>query len=333
MFDFQRHGHCAVFTGEDDVEECRERLFRIANQFGLSAAQRDELRRYVHVCPLAGVDATLVASDRAGNATKTDTYHRMLQFLKQTAEDGNFEYVFVAVDPLARFAGDSESNNHVATILVGMLEEVIQVTPGQPALGCTHHASQSSVREGQARSRGVTGLRNGVRAEFCMTLFVTDDGFEGLIFDHTKHNSTPRADPFWLVRCANKPLGNSQWLTIAGVLREATTDEAEQLDAVRGERSHATRAQRKQSKVIQNSSDFQVQCDLVLDLIPFEPDTTNEAELLRQYHQAGHTGNHHKLAEFIDTLNAGRKIKNTGTGQPRQPKLWTRPQPNGADKF
>ncbi len=206
LFRFERHGHVFVFTAEDDEIECHNRLVKIANSLHLSDTQRDKIKQYVHVCPLEGIDCTLLETDRFGNCTETQTYSDMLAFLKQTAKDGGFEWVFGVIDPFARFAGEAETSNAIATRLNGMLQQIIKDLPGNPGLGISHHASQSSVNSGDAKSRGVTGNRNAVRAEFTITLFVTDDGLEGLLLANGKNNCSKRADPLWLVRCLNEPL-------------------------------------------------------------------------------------------------------------------------------
>jgi hypothetical protein len=67
VFRIESAGHVALFMGEDDLLGCQHRLFKIANALGLDRTQRQLISERVHVCPLAGIESSLLATDPAGN--------------------------------------------------------------------------------------------------------------------------------------------------------------------------------------------------------------------------------------------------------------------------
>ncbi len=178
-FAVRRKGHVVLMAAEDDKLELQWRLRRIGNALGLTDAERSKLKEYLHVLPLAGLNATFLEQDlRTHEVACTEFAKELGEFLIDAPWG---DYALVIIDPLARIAGECETSNSLATELVSMIERLVLSLPGEPATLLCHHASMSSVRSGKPEARGVTGLRNGWRSEFTLTPVLTEDGEEGLL--------------------------------------------------------------------------------------------------------------------------------------------------------
>ncbi len=231
-------GHVALIVGEDDIDECRHRLWRVLNALELSDKDRGIVGDHVLFVPFVGHDASLLTLDRGGAPVRTDVFKWMVDNLNEQATKGGFDWRLVCLDPLARFANAPvESDNGLATHFIRTAESLSLALPGQPAVGIAHHSSKTAKRTGTVDARGVTGLHDGVRAVLTMRSVRTDDGTNGVLVEHAKSNCARAADPIWLVRRENEPLPSGGYVETAGALRLATSVEQAALErAARVER-------------------------------------------------------------------------------------------------
>jgi hypothetical protein len=213
--------------GEDDALEAESRLFKACNEQGLSAEERDLVCERVKVFPLHGREISLVQTDRAGNCERTQFAGDLFGLLKKEADDGNFSWALIVMDPLARFGGiDTETNNAAATKFVATTE-AFTALPGNPSILVSHHASMNSVRSGMPESRGVTGIRNAFRWGLTMVAVQADD-LPGVILRGNKSNLSPSWEDVALVRNPWRGVDPTEQ-DRSGTLRLANREEAARL--------------------------------------------------------------------------------------------------------
>lgn len=201
-----RSGRVLLALAEEDEAECRRLLYRVAQSYRLTDAERDRVARQIVVMPLAGQPVALVR--REGDAVVASPVLRALR-ARLDAEAGEQGWSLVGLDPLARWAGlDAESSNEVATRMVQALETLTEAH-GRPTVLVAHHSSKLARRTGTVDARGVTALTDAAR--WHATLRVDR---EGVYFRQEKSNySRPMPDELRLVR--------DRW----HVLRVPTADE------------------------------------------------------------------------------------------------------------
>lgn len=247
VFQPAQQGYVALLVGEDDAEECRHRLWRIMNALHLDREQRACVGNRLKFFCLTGVETALLELDRSGNANRTAMFESVVMALAKDATEGGFEWQFIGFDPLVRFAGgNAESDNTLATTFMMALEAISDKTPGRPAICVAHHESKTGRDSARVDARGVTGLRNGVRAVLGMKPVETEEGLRGVRVINDKNNCSRRADDVWLVRMENEKMGDGSWLQTAGALRLASDDEAEELAQGAGAKTGDPEARRKE---------------------------------------------------------------------------------------
>ncbi len=326
VFGIEHPGHVAVLTGEDSFAEVKRRIWKICNQLGLSPEQRNRVSEFVHVLPLLGLSASLVEQDSlTREIRKTEFYNQLSQYLVTEAPaDG---WALVIIDPLSRLAGEAETANHLATQFVAAIEGLVTDLPGKPSMLLCHHANMSSVRQGKAKSRGVSGLHDGWRGEFTLRALKTESGLDGVLFSCSKNNHGYRFNPVWLVREVDQLDANGRVISEqVGVLRKATEPEADELKAELGTGKAATPKERKDARQSANKTEFEQDCDLVASLIPKHPQSITGKDLLSQLRAAGKRWDHHKLelrTSYLTSERGGCRIMDLSDGSRGTPRKWT----------
>jgi hypothetical protein len=222
-FEARDPGSVALFLAEESEDECRRRLYRVAQALELDESAKRDVEKRVLIAPLAGVSARLAA--QGGNATEeAQQFH---DELRQRADN----WRLVIFDSLSRFGGaDTEINNAAAADFIKILERYTAL-PGNPSVMCVHHTSQSS-RDGArtigpTSARGVTALVDNVR--WAIAMAANDTGLVDLRIVKSNYGPTaPQIPELTLVRNEH------------GVLRPATVDDmAEASSKGRGDRVKA----------------------------------------------------------------------------------------------
>jgi hypothetical protein len=312
----EESGRVALLMGEDDLDECHDRLWRICNAMGLSADERAEVGGRVLLFPLAGSEVSLLELDEAKSPRRTAVFEQIVQRLKSEAADGSFGWTFIGLDPLARFAGgNAEGDNAVATALVQALEEIAQTVPGRPAVGMTHHSSKSAVRAGGADVRGVTGLRNAFRAALTMTN-VRVGNVRGVRLENEKNNHAPEADLVWLVR--------EDGLDTGGVLRPATDEERKVLIAAAAGRESTPPGERAAAKQATVSAQFAADCATLLKIVPLKPATSSRHDIEGALRGMGEKWGDQRLGAALSSLRKDGRIEDLSSGRRSSPRRWAR---------
>lgn len=324
----EQAGHVALLMGEDDREECFDRLHRICNAIGASRDEREQVASRILLFPLAGHEVAFLELDQAKNPRRTAVLESIVKRLTDEAEEGGFGWSFVGIDPLARFAsGNAESDNGIATAFVQSIESIAIGVPGEPAVGVTHHSSKVSIRTGSADVRGVTGLRNAFRAAFTMTKAITPDGVRGVLLENTKNNLAPEADPVWLVRMTNEQLPSGQWLETGGVLRRATDEEASALTAACGMKDNASPEQRAQARQTRKRSVFETDCGHVLEILPDAPKHMSMAALCSALEARGVSSDDKRtkgMLEYLAGEDGGERVVDLSNGSRGRARQWAK---------
>lgn len=228
-------GHVLLALAEEDEAEVRRRLWRACNAAGLSADERQAVAERIDVAPLAGVDVALTCGGEGGALELTDA----AKALRKRLESRGVDWALVVLDPLARWAaGGTEKDNELATRFVQLMESLATVQGDPFVLGC-HHSSKVSIKDGASDSRGVSGLRDGLRWMAVLDA-IERDGLRAIRLRNHKSNLSPLFPDMLLLR-SDEP-------GTEGTLRPAseteaedfrTPDRAEALDTTRRERTIA----------------------------------------------------------------------------------------------
>jgi hypothetical protein len=282
----EQAGRVAILAAEDDQDEIHHRLYRISNAMGIGEDQK--VRDNIGVFPLSGEQVNLLETDAARNQQRTEILGVLIDQLTEMAKDGGFEWSLIAIDPLARFGSSNvEIDQGAATAFTAALEFMSDNLPGTPTIGVNHHSSAASVQSGRSNMRGVTGLRDAFRLVMSLDAFSTASGLRGVLVRNTKNNLAPEAPPLWLVRLDNEPMGDGSYLETSGVLRRATEDEIEELEAVAGSTVGASREQREQAKTTAKQAKFEADCQAVLSCLPETPASVSSDELIARLSAIG----------------------------------------------
>jgi hypothetical protein len=230
-----RRGRVFLGLAEEDAEEIHRRLYSIAEEYGLTDAERRRVSEQVVIEPLAGKPVALVGYAPDGRSIVATPELLGLR-MKLEAEGGPNGWSLVALDPLARWAGaDVEADSAVATRFVQALE-VLTSVPGQPTVLVPHHSSKASRRAGSVDSRGVTAITDGSR----WTATLRADG-PSVYFVQAKSNySRPMFEELRLLRGTH------------GLLHVATEEEIHALEAAkdnRDEERSRSRAERLETRI------------------------------------------------------------------------------------
>jgi len=214
-------GCVALCCGESDRKLMHRQIWRAMNAAGIERADREYAMSQIRFFALAGKEVNMLRGTIGNNLERTDFLDRFTTKLRKHAEDGNFTWAAIILDPFSRFAGpDSEKDNAAATQFVQALETLCAL-PGTPAVICATHSSKQSITNGRNDTRGVTAIRDAMRSVMVMTRHKTET-VVGVHLSCDKSNEAPHFQDRWLVQEQGKLLG--------GTLRLATEPEAAMLE-------------------------------------------------------------------------------------------------------
>lgn len=148
-----------LLLGEEDADEIHRRIHYAGKSMGLTSAELRTAQERIKALPLMGKVRPLLRLDTGGRVEPTEHLKALRELLKRPGDP----WGLVVLDPQARFAGvEVESNNAVATVFVQSCE-MLTTAPGKPTVLVLAHSSKHARRQGDADSRGVTGLTDGFR--------------------------------------------------------------------------------------------------------------------------------------------------------------------------
>lgn len=157
-FQVQHRGRVVMALAEEDLDEVRRRIYRVAQALELTSDERRLVAQHVIPLGLAGHSVSLV--DTEGSRIVPSAFHA--QVLERVSET---PHELVILDPLSRFAPQVEGDNAAATAAITAIEQLVKASNGTVIVA--HHTSKWSRREGSkagsASARGVTALTDGVR--------------------------------------------------------------------------------------------------------------------------------------------------------------------------
>ena len=314
-------GRVAILAAEDDVDEIWHRLARIVTALDLDV---EALREKIGVFPLSGEQVNLLRQDQQHNQQRTETFNTLVRQLTDVAKAGGFEWSLVVMDPLARFGADNvEIDQGAATALVAALGHLASTVPGKPAVQLNHHSSSASVQSGKSNVRGVTGLRNAFRLVLTLDAFDTDT-LRGVLLRNDKNNLAPKADPLWLVRMENTPLGDGRYLETAGVLRLANDREIKALELASGVNPEVRREAKEEAKIETKAKKFANEKDAILDCLPLAPDFISLALLRARMGERGQPSYAAALAPHLTSLTEAGLMTDLSDGKKSSARRYAR---------
>lgn len=161
-YDVTRKGRVLLALAEEDMDECRRRLYMGAQVFGRAGDEgvdylHAEVRRHVVPLALMGRDVAFLGPDGP-----TPWHGELVAKLSEQP------WRAVILDPLSRWGGpEIETDAHAATRVVQLLEQLTKL-PGTPAVIVAHHTNKGALRDdpgsrSQAVVRGHSALVDGAR--------------------------------------------------------------------------------------------------------------------------------------------------------------------------
>lgn len=174
-----------LFLGEDPQRVTWQRVWNVAQLFSFSVEQRDALINNIHIYPYK---ASSLCSGQDGSILPTPLYTWMLNKTRE------FRPALLVLDPKARWSSVDENSNDAATVLVGLLEDLIR--PHNGSVLVTHHVSKSRQNSLDVSSaRGASAFPDATRLFLSMARpkeggDVTDQ--HRVLLHTTKSNYAPR---------------------------------------------------------------------------------------------------------------------------------------------
>lgn len=161
-YDVPKKGRVLLALAEEDLDECRRRLYMGAQALGRPGDEGvdyllGEVRRHVVPLALMGRDVAFLGPDGP------TAWHGELE-----ARLSEQPWRAIILDPLSRWGGpEIETDAHAATRVVQLLEQLTKL-PGNPAVVVAHHTNKGALRDdpgarSQAVVRGHSALVDGVR--------------------------------------------------------------------------------------------------------------------------------------------------------------------------
>ena len=222
-------GRVLLVLGEEDEDEVVRRLHHAVRAAGLDGEAMAQVVRNVVALALCGQPVALTTTaDENGSLPETLFAVALRSLVQQAAANGE-PFTLVVLDPLSRFAGaDVEKDNSAATRFVQTVETLTAPECGSPSVLVAHHLRKSSKDDDQDSAdpiRGASALKDAVRWAALLQPEKRVEGAPELLrlrVVKTNHAAYPAA----LV--LSRPDDGH------GVLRVATPEEVEQLEATRG---------------------------------------------------------------------------------------------------
>jgi len=163
-------GPVCLILGEDPSNIIHERLFDICNAYNLNPDELQDVKRDLHILPLADVTAASAehmstgfleaATDRRGQSSGVTTtpFYRWLQ-----RRLGRSEWRLIVVDPMSQFLGAGMDSNRDtdATRFVVAVRAMTRL-PGKPPVLVSHHMNKGQADNASAQ-RGSSAFTDGFR--------------------------------------------------------------------------------------------------------------------------------------------------------------------------
>ena len=208
-WEIERTGSAVLILGEDTPDGFHRTFAAILEHGGFSHQERALLADRLHVFPLAGQDAKLLALQPGGLLVETSHFTGLLERCKRIGD-----LVFIGLDPaLGLTEGDENSQTHQRRL--GSLCDRLAIESGAAVVLVAHAAKalQSAEEVGSHSSRGGGAITDAVRAEFTLRTMTAPEARAAGITDleerkahvqlvATKGNELPPAAfiPTWLKR-------------------------------------------------------------------------------------------------------------------------------------
>lgn len=208
-WEIERTGSAVLILGEDTPDGFHRTFAAILEHGGFSHQERALLADRLHVFPLAGQDAKLLALQPGGLLVETSHFTGLLERCKRIGD-----LVFIGLDPaLGLTEGDENSQTHQRRL--GSLCDRLAIESGAAVVLVAHAAKalQSAEEVGSHSSRGGGAITDAVRAEFTLRTMTAQEARAAGITDleerkahvqlvATKGNELPPAAfvPTWLKR-------------------------------------------------------------------------------------------------------------------------------------
>jgi hypothetical protein len=191
----------ALLALEDDQQEVKRRMQRIARAFGLGYDAADPLAVARNVRLFCLPTFTVCSQDKGtGMLAVSDDLQRL------TAELAEFKPRLVIADPLAGLLGGvvEEGSNEAAQAIIGLLRNALP--PGAALLVCAH--TSKAERLISTTARGASAWMDAARQVLALRPPTTeearplgDDALRTVVLQMTKSNYSALAAPMYLQRC------------------------------------------------------------------------------------------------------------------------------------
>ena len=116
---------------------------------GLSPDQKLQVMSNVLIVSLRGQDIRIIAEEK-GSAKRTDFIDRLAETLEPYGDTR-----CIIIDPMIRFHGAGENDNHTATQFINEINRMCEMLPGNPAALLVHHSSKAE----KGGARGASAFR------------------------------------------------------------------------------------------------------------------------------------------------------------------------------
>ncbi len=153
-----RKGKCIIIAGEDGIDDYHRRLYGMMRDKRLTPDQRLEVMSNVLIVSLRGQDIRIIAEEK-GSAKRTDFVDRLVETLESYGDTR-----CVIIDPMIRFHGAGENDNHTATQFINEINRMCESLPGKPAALLVHHSSKAE----KGGARGASAFVDGCRTHLSM---------------------------------------------------------------------------------------------------------------------------------------------------------------------
>ncbi|AUR89442.1 P-loop containing nucleoside triphosphate hydrolase [Vibrio phage 1.123.O._10N.286.48.F3] len=153
-----KKGKCVIIAGEDGIDDYHRRIAGIMKDKNLSPEQMLDVMSNVLIVSLRGTDIRIIAEEK-GSAKKTDFVDRFVETMISYGETR-----LIIIDPMIRFYGAGENDNHTATQFVNEINRLCESLPGKPATLLVHHSSKAE----KGGARGASAFVDGCRTHLSM---------------------------------------------------------------------------------------------------------------------------------------------------------------------
>ncbi|MGL4753691.1 MAG: AAA family ATPase, partial [Aeromonadaceae bacterium] len=147
----KKKGKVLILGGEDSDNDYHRRFQSVLSDFDLDEHELGMVQRNVIVKSLVGEDMLIVAEDR-GSAKPTGWADELTETIEPL---DNLRLIII--DPMTRFHGAGENDNHSATMFINQINRICRGTGAAVLL--VHHSAKSDVGGARGASAFVDGAR------------------------------------------------------------------------------------------------------------------------------------------------------------------------------